>query len=76
MTQTPPRTLRERVKRMLSPNFEDGALVGRAEMDAVGWVYLLVLLVFVIPLIPFLLVAHVLNSMIRSFYDPFRRPNS
>ncbi|GGM58706.1 hypothetical protein J2752_001149 [Halarchaeum rubridurum] len=74
MTTESPRTLREKLKRTLSPHIEEGGLTGRAEMDFFGLLYLLVILALVIPLVPFLLVAHVLNSMVRSFYDPFRRP--
>ncbi|GAD52277.1 hypothetical protein MBEHAL_1037 [Halarchaeum acidiphilum MH1-52-1] len=74
MTTQAPRNIREKLKRTLSPNVEEGGLVGRQEMDFFGLLYLVVILVLVIPLIPFLVVAHVLNSMVRSFYDPFRRP--
>ncbi|GGL29314.1 hypothetical protein EFA46_003375 [Halarchaeum sp. CBA1220] len=75
MTTEAPRTLREKLKRTLSPHLEEGGFVGRAQMDFFGLLYAVVILVLVLPLIPFLLVANALYSMVRSFYDPYRRPS-
>jgi len=69
-----PRNVGEKLKRMLSPDNMEGGLVGREEMDAFGWLYLLVILVLALPLIPLLLVLHVLYSMWQSFDDRFRHP--
>ncbi|WP_435100844.1 DUF7535 family protein [Halarchaeum sp. P4] len=74
MTTEAPRNFREKLKRTLSPHLEEGGLVGRGQMDFFGLLYAVVILALVIPLIPFLFVVNALYSMVRSFYDPYRRP--